>query len=140
MAFALTLITFLAGTTQVFGQHDEKKPVREFEMKDGDTTYIMKQYFFGLLLRGESAEEFSKEELQELQAGHMAYMDSIADVGKLKIAGPFGDDTEKRGVVIYDVETLKEAENLAAGDPAVKAGRLKIEIHPWWTAKGSVLD
>ena len=41
-----------------------------------------------------------------------------------------------RGITIYNVPTLKMADSLANSDPMVKAGRLEIEIHPWWAGKG----
>jgi len=36
--------------------------------------------------------------------------------------------------------TREEAELLCANDPAVKAGRLRIELHPWFSAKGIRVD
>ena len=59
------------------------------------------------------------------------YANGFAD-----ISGPFGDDGEIRGVTIYNVPTLKIADSLANMDPMVQAGRLVIEMHPWWAAKG----
>jgi uncharacterized protein YciI len=56
--------------------------------------------------------------------------------GKLLVAGPFMDDTPMRGIVIYRVATLDVAKALAAEDPAVKAGRLVLDAHPWMTFKG----
>jgi hypothetical protein len=46
------------------------------------------------------------------------------------------DDTPVRGIVIYRVATVDEAKALAAEDPAVKAGRLVLDAHPWMTFKG----
>ena len=66
-------------------------------------------------------------------------MNKLAEEKKICIAGPFGDDGELRGVVIYSVPTLEEAQRLVETDPAVIAGRLIIEVHPWWAAKGSSL-
>jgi hypothetical protein len=59
------------------------------------------------------------------------YEEGFAD-----ISGPFGDDGDIRGITIYNVPTQKMADSLANMDPMVKAGRLVIEIHPWWAAKG----
>lgn len=120
------------------GQSTLAKP-REFEMKDGDTTYVMKQYIMVLLRRGDQAENFSKEELAKIQEGHMANIGRLAEEGYLHVAGPFGDDTELRGIFILDVESVEAAQALVATDPAIKAGRLKAEYHPWWCAKGTTL-
>jgi hypothetical protein len=59
------------------------------------------------------------------------YEEGFAD-----ISGPFGDDGDIRGITIYNVPTKKMADSLANMDPMVKSGRLMIEIHPWWAAKG----
>lgn len=119
-------------------QAAEKEP-REFEMKEGDTTYVMRRYIMVLLHRGDKANDFSKEELDSIQAGHMKNIGRLSDEGKLLVAGPFGDDTELRGIFILDCESVEEARELVDTDPAVMAGRLRAEYHPWWTAKGTVI-
>jgi len=59
------------------------------------------------------------------------YEEAFAD-----ISGPFGDDGEIRGITVYNVPNLQMADSFANMDPMVKSGRLTIEIHPWWAAKG----
>ncbi len=54
------------------------------------------------------------------------------------MAGPFGDDSHWRGILILDCKDKAEAEELVKKDPAIIAGRLSYEIHPWWTAKNEV--
>lgn len=112
---------------------------REFEMKDGDTTYVMKQYFMGFLMRVEDKLELDSAEVMRIQQAHLDYMSENAKTGTLLIAGPFGDDGDMRGIVIYDVATKTEADSIISNDPAVKAGRLAIDVKPWWAAKGSTL-
>lgn len=122
-------------------QTTDKKPAnpREFEMKEGDTTNVMKQYFMAIYLKGPNRENMSKDEVEEINKGHLANISKYAATGQITAAGPFGDDTEKRGILIFDVETQEEAEAILKEDPAVKAGRLIYEIHPWWAAKGTIL-
>ena len=69
----------------------------------------------------------------------MAHMDSLAEIGQLDIAGPMGDDTDLRGIVVLRVPTLEAAKACCEADPAVKAKRLGYELHPWWAAVGSKL-
>lgn len=69
----------------------------------------------------------------------MANIHKMAEIGKLKIAGPFGDDGNWRGIFIFDVESEEEVKELIKNDPAIQAGRLSYEIHPWWTEPGSCL-
>lgn len=92
-------------------------------------------FVFGFLMRGTSTSQ-PKEEAQAIQKGHLAYMDELHKQGKLVAAGPFADSSDYRGIVIYRVRDIEEAKQLAAGDPAVKAGRLRIDARPWMTFKG----
>lgn len=128
------LLTLLFITQIGFGQGP-----REFEYQDGDTTYIMKQYFMGFLMRVPDKPDLDSAKVMEIQLAHQNYMSENAKTGTLLIAGPFGDDGDMRGIVIYDVATKAEADSIISNDPAVKAGRLAIEVKPWWAAKGSVL-
>jgi uncharacterized protein YciI len=68
----------------------------------------------------------------------MANIQKMADLGKLVIAGPFGDDGNLRGVFFFKTESAEEAENLAAADTAIQAGRLVLELYPLKVAKGSL--
>lgn len=108
-----------------------------FDYVDPETgdTLIMQQYFMAFLKRGpeRSQDSATTAELQKAHLDHLArmYREGFAD-----ISGPFGDDQEIRGVTIYNVPTLEMADSLANLDPMVRAGRLVIEIRPWWAAKG----
>lgn len=111
----------------------------EFEMKEGDTTFIMKKYYFCLLKRGPNR-NIDSVKLAEIQKGHLAHLNKLAGDGKISIAGPFDGDFDWRGIIIFNSKTKEEAEQLQSEDPAVKAGRLMFEIYPWWAAKGSKLN
>ncbi|MCT4628503.1 YciI family protein [Winogradskyella sp.] len=110
---------------QVFDYVDEKTK---------DTT-LMQQYFIAFLKSGPIRNQ-NEEESNRLQSEHLAHLGKMYELGYADISGPFGDDGEIRGITIYNVPTLKMADSLANADPMVKAGRLVIEIHPWWAAKG----
>lgn len=109
-----------------------------FTMEQGDTTYVMQKYFMVFLKSGSKRSQ-NREEAMKIQKKHLAYLQRMAEEGKTSITGPMGDDGEIRGIVIYNTATAEEARTLAEGDPAVKTGRLVVEVHPWWAAKGSVL-
>ena len=93
-------------------------------------------YVFGILVRGPQWTAEVTEETKKLQEGHMANINRLAESGKLVLAGPFIDGGDRRGVFIFKVDTLQEAQTLTETDPAVKAGRLKIELHRWSVPKG----
>lgn len=99
----------------------------------------MKQYYFVMLTKGERRNEITDTTIiNKLQAGHLANIGKLAKEGKILVAGPFGDDGNWRGIFIFDCETKEEVEKLLNTDPAIAAGRLAYEIHPWWTAKNAV--
>ncbi len=110
---------------QVFDYVDEKTK---------DTT-LMQQYFIAFLKSGPIRNQ-NEEEANKLQNEHLAHLGKMYELGYADISGPFGDDGDIRGITIYNVPTLKMADSLANADPMVKAGRLIIEVHPWWAAKG----
>jgi uncharacterized protein YciI len=109
---------------QLFSQQSvkEKKPEEQ-----------IKQYWFVLLKKGNNRTQDSVA-AAKLQEGHMANINRLYYEGKLKVAGPFGDEGDWRGIFIFDVETKEEVEILLKTDPAIAAGRLTYEIHSWWTA------
>lgn len=109
-----------------------------FEYKEGDTTYVMKKYFLVLLKKGPNRTQ-SKVEADELQKQHMAHISWLDKTGKISLAGPSEGHETVSGFLLFNTETLKEADSLAKLDPAVKAGRFKVETLPWWAAKGSKL-
>jgi len=104
------------------------------DSKTGDTT-LMQQYFIAFLKRGPNRSQ-NKSETDSLQTLHLAHLGRMYQEGYADISGPFGDDGDVRGITIYNVPTLKLADSLANMDPMVKAGRLVIEVRPWWAAKG----
>ncbi len=99
--------------------------------KYGADEYGMKRYVFAYLKKGPNREQDSIE-TAKIQKGHMDNIARLAKEGKLILAGPFMDDTDVRGIFIFNVETIAEAEALINTDPAVKSGRLKMELHPWY--------
>lgn len=111
---------------------------KTFLIPEGDTTYLMQQYFIVFLKAGENRGQDSLTTAR-LQEQHLAHLNRMATGGYSSLTGPFGDDGEIRGAVIYNTATLEEADSLAKLDPMVKAGRLKVEVHPWWIAKGGKL-
>ncbi len=92
----------------------------------------MAQYFVGLIYRGPTWSPEVTQKVQELQAAHLANIDRLVESGKMVLAGPFADEGDMRGLFFYNVETLEAAQALVGLDPAVKAGRLRVELHPWW--------
>ncbi|CAM4102961.1 YciI family protein [Gillisia limnaea] len=110
-----------------------------FTYKEGDTSYLMQQYYIVFLKSGDNRSQDSLTSAK-LQDQHMAHLSRMYNEGYTSLTGPMGDDGELRGIVIYNTPTQKEADSLARLDPMVIAGRLKVEVHPWWVAKGGKLN
>jgi len=104
-----------------------------------DSGEKIRKYYFVLLTSGPNRNQDSVTAAQ-IQKAHLANMGILYKQGKLKVAGPFGDEGNWQGVFIFDCATKAETEALLQTDPAIKAGRLNYEIHEWYTmAKGSFI-
>ncbi len=90
--------------------------------------------FFVMLIKGQNRNHDSLTSAK-IQEGHMANITKLANSGKLLVAGPFMEDANWRGIFILKCDTKEEAEALVKTDPAIVAGRLGYEIHPWMTGK-----
>jgi len=99
--------------------------------KYGADDYGMKTYVMAFLKRG-SNDSIQPEEASKLQNEHLKNIMKMADEGKLVLAGPFMDNGELRGIYIFNVETIKEAEELTNTDPSIKAGVLAMELKQWY--------
>jgi len=121
--FAFSLIS-----TTLFAQSDKKD----------EAPAKMKQYWFVMLMRGTNRDQDSAT-VVKIQEGHIANIVRMANEGKCIQAGPFGDNGNWRGILILDVKDLEEVKKEVEQDPAIKAGRLIYEAHPWWTEKGTVV-
>ena len=97
----------------------------------GADNYGMRKYVMAYLKAGPNRDQDSLKAAQ-LQRAHLDNIGRMAEIGKLALAGPFMDDHEVKGIYIFAVETVEEAEELTSTDPAIQAGRLVMELHPWY--------
>ncbi len=130
MRYIFLVLLLSISTIQAFAQTKETKAA------PAEEGFEMKQYYFVMLTKGERRHEITDTAvISELQRGHMANINRLAEMGKIVVAGPFGDNGNWRGIFIFDCPTEEEVRTLLNSDPAIKAGRLAYEIHPWWTSK-----
>ncbi len=97
----------------------------------GADNYGMKQYVMAFLKAGPNRSQ-DEETAAKLQTAHLKNIQRLAAEGKLLLAGPFLDDGNVRGIYIFNVPTLDEAEKLTQTDPAIQAGSLVMELHLWY--------
>ncbi|RZT95868.1 uncharacterized protein YciI [Ancylomarina subtilis] len=109
----------------------KKEYNQELALKLKADQYGMSQYVMAFLKRGPNRNQDSITAAQ-LQKAHLKNIMKMAEEGTLVLAGPFMDDGDIRGIYIFNVESMEAARRLTESDPAVKAGRLIMELHPWY--------
>jgi uncharacterized protein YciI len=130
------LFLCLASLIAIAGEPgDAKAPSFDAELakKLGADERGMKSYVLCILKTGPKDAEVQGDARKEVFAGHFANIGRLADEGKLAVAGPFGKNEKSyRGLYIFSVPTVEEAEKLVILDPAVKAGVFVYELTPWY--------
>ena len=105
----------------------------ELAKKVGADERGMRTYVLCILRTGPKDADIKGKEREEVFAGHFANIGRLADEGKLVVAGPFGkNDKAWRGLYIFNVATVEEAEKLVVLDPAVKASVFVADLTPWY--------
>jgi uncharacterized protein YciI len=96
-------------------------------------------YTLVLLRRPADAPDMPDEELNALQARHLAYRAELRRRGLIVANGPFDEqsDVSMRGLSIFACD-LADAGRLSDGDPSVQAGRLTYDLMEWWVAAGTL--
>lgn len=92
-----------------------------------------------LLVRPPGAPELPPEEADAVQDAHLAFQAGLVDDGKVLALGPLveQDDERLRGIVVLAVGP-EAARRLYADDPAVRAGRLAVEVMTWMVPAGNL--
>lgn len=81
-----------------------------------------------LLMKGPNAGTGTQAEQEQSQAAHIGHLGKLGAAGHAHIAGPMGDNGDLRGIILMKAASADAARALEAEDPAVKAGRLRIEM------------
>ncbi|HKR58458.1 MAG TPA: YciI family protein [Pyrinomonadaceae bacterium] len=105
-------------------------------MKRTTTPETMTTAYLAFLTRGDKWTPEKTPATEAIQKAHMDNINRLAETKKLVVAGPFGDNGTLRGIFVFKVASLDEAKALAETDPAVQAGRLALDIHPWLVPEG----
>jgi uncharacterized protein len=112
----------------------------ELAKKLGADERGMRMYVLCILKTGPKDAEVTGDARKEIFAGHFANIGKLAEEGKLAVAGPFGkNDKAYRGLYIFNVTTIEEAEKLVMLDPAVKAGVFVPDLTLWYGSAGMMV-
>lgn len=122
---ALTLFPFLS-----IAQSETYDSELAQKLKADD--YGMRKFVIAFLYAGDRVSEYSPEQRAEIQKGHMANINKLAEMDKLILAGPFFGNEAMRGIFVFDVDSKEEAEGLTNTDPAIIAGVLKMDLKEWY--------
>lgn len=142
---SIIVIMLISAGISVFSQTtDPGKSVKydaELAKKVEADDYGMRNYVFCILKTGpKDASITDKKQRDDLFAGHMANMGRLAGDGKLALAGPFGkNDRQYRGIFIFAVATVEEAQKLVDTDPVIKSGMMIAELTPWYGSAATML-
>jgi len=96
----------------------------------------MSSYQFGLLRIGPSWTATRTPATDSIQAGHMANIKRMANEGVLLAAGPMGDAGDLRGIFIFRADSVARLREAVARDPAVRSGRLTLDLFSWFAPSG----
>ena len=132
--YIFLLTALLSFSMSVFAQESENKVVKKDSQYDaalaqklGADDYGMRQFVMVVLKTGKTKIK-DADERKKVFDGHFSNMSRLAEEGKLVLAGPFIEGGDKRGLFVFDVETIEEAEELVKTDPAIKAGVFEYEL------------
>ncbi len=81
------------------------------------------KHFFGIIkpTREDFITNFTKED-EKIMGEHFQYLKNLLSKGKLLLAGPVLNEKEPMGILIFECDTLENAEEMLKNDPSVKAG------------------
>ena len=97
------------------------------------------EYTLVLLFHPPGRPELPDAEADALQDAHLANQAHLYEQGHLLAAGPLveQDDERLRGIALMSVEP-EQARELYGTDPAVRAGRLAVQVMTWKAPAGGV--
>ncbi len=91
------------------------------------------------LRRGDHPPELDEDASTALHHAHLAHLADLIERGIIAANGPLRDQSDPtlRGMSVWTVP-IDEARRLAESDPAVQAGRFRVDVARWCVAAGRV--
>ena len=98
----------------------------------------MRRYVLVILKTGPN-KVAAEPERDEMFKGHFANMNRLSAAGKLALAGPFDGVDGWRGLFIFAVSDIVEAQALVATDPVIIKGEMVAEYHAYYGSAALML-
>jgi uncharacterized protein len=95
-----------------------------------------------LLRRPPEAPRYDEATLERIQREHVEYHSALRAAGRVVTNGPVSDQVDEslRGLTFYRTGSLEESRRLAEADPAVRAGRLEVDVMRWFCPAGTMVS
>jgi uncharacterized protein YciI len=95
-----------------------------------------------VLRRPADAPSYDEDTLERIQGEHIAFHAELREAGHVVTNGPVLHQVDEsfRGLTVYRTGSLDEARRLAERDPAVRAGRLTVEVMTWYCPAGTMIE
>jgi uncharacterized protein YciI len=144
LSIVLALALALTAAFPLFAREETTAPASNYDpelaKKLGADERGMRMYVFCILKTGPKDGEVKGDDRKQVFKGHFENIERLASEGKLVVAGPFGkNDKSYRGLYIFNVTTIEEAEKLVNLDPAVAAGVFVPDLTLWYGSAGMMV-
>lgn len=93
------------------------------------------QLYFTYLHSNPDRDEISNDSVMKLQEAHIKNITRLANEGIILAAGPFNNGG---GIFIISASSMHELNEILITDPAIKAGRFRLENHPLQISQGEL--
>jgi uncharacterized protein YciI len=98
-----------------------------------ESQHKLVEFQMAIMKKGPELVSTKEPERNQILQQHLANVVSLLESGRAVIIGPFRDDTDLAGIFILRASSTAEAKSWVDDDPAVKAGLMVPEMHPWWS-------
>lgn len=130
MKTTISVMILLIFPFLVFSQNSNYN--KELADSLGADDYGMKSYSLVILKTGGGNIE-DKSRVDSLFRGHLDNIRTLAEAGKIIVAGPLGKNARNyRGIFIFDEQDKAKVAELLQTDPALKADLLAYDIYTWY--------
>lgn len=92
-------------------------------------------YYFMFLNSNPEAPKLNNEEVSELMKGHLGNIEHMAEMGVLKVAGPF---EAGGGVFLFETNSEDSIHSWLKPDPGIQSNRWNLELFPAQMVRGKV--